>query len=117
MAKSYDKNGIELMASTAQAFIKNVLPEQVCEAYSGKQGCMCGCNGRYSVNPAHKAEADSERGYEMPAARSMTQIKKVLEALQNDPRTRIIDGYILDRDALRPGERNYVVYLCKSAMI
>jgi xanthine dehydrogenase iron-sulfur cluster and FAD-binding subunit A len=98
-------------------FILTITPKQVQKAYSGKQGCMCGCKGKYSINPAHKAEADVERGYEMPAARNLAQIKKVLRTLQNDPRVTLQNGYIVHLAKSDPDERNYVVYLCKSARI
>jgi len=71
--------------------LNNAHVEQV---YSGKQGCMCGCLGKYYTNPNR-------------------MVTKVLNLLKADPRLMLQDGYILyidfpqqDRD-----ERNYVVYL------
>lgn len=44
--------------------MKNILEvskADVMEVYSGRPGCACGCQGKYSVNPAHKALADAKR--------------------------------------------------------
>ncbi len=64
------------------------------QVYSGKQGCMCGCLGKYYQNPNR-------------------MVNKVLNILKADARLMLQDGYILyidfpqqDRD-----ERSYVVYL------
>ncbi len=118
MDKNTTKAGEEMTTEQAKAFIASVTPDMVREVYSGKQGCMCGCNGKYSVNPAHKKEADEERGYEQPStARHMVMIKKVLGILQAHPETMIDDGYIIYVPRHVGEERNYVVYLCKSAAI
>lgn len=119
MEKSTDKNGAEMTEADAKAFIARITPDMVQKSYSGKQGCMCGCNGKYSINPAHKKEADAERGYTMPAAKTLSSIKRVLRILQADPRTLVQDGYIIAvaYDQAEPGERNHVLYLCKSVRI
>ena len=36
---------------------------KVFKVYSGKPGCMCGCNGRYKMASAHAELAGTERGY------------------------------------------------------
>lgn len=80
-----------------KTFTKDSIPTltatNVERVYSGKPGCMCGCNGKYYDNGP--------------------MINKVLNILKNDPRTKIQDGYILyiDEIDLKQGERNYVVYL------
>ncbi len=60
--------------------------------YSGKQGCMCGCLGRYwETGP---------------------MVKKVLNILKTHEHAKVQDGYILFIDyPNRDGKRNYVVYL------
>ena len=35
----------------------------ITRVYNGKLGCMCGCNGKYSTNPAYKEEVGKWRGY------------------------------------------------------
>lgn len=62
--------------------------------YSGKQGCMCGCLGKYYKNPNR-------------------MVKKVLNLLKADPRLMLQDSYILyiDFESRDNNERNYVVYL------
>lgn len=37
--------------------------ETVFQAYTGKAGCMCGCNGKYSVASKHRKFASEDRGY------------------------------------------------------
>lgn len=36
---------------------------KVTRVYSGRIGCMCGCNGKYTTNPAYKEQVSKERGY------------------------------------------------------
>jgi hypothetical protein len=35
----------------------------ITRVYNGKGGCMCGCNGKYTTNPAFKELVSKERGY------------------------------------------------------
>ena len=76
-----------------QAQLAAITPAQVERVYSGRQGCMCGCLGKYSEDARN--------------------VKRILNILKSDTRTQIQDGYILytDFDKVRDGERNYVVYL------
>ena len=118
MENNTGKAGEIISTEVAQAFIKTITPEQVLRAYSGKPGCMCGCLGKYSNNPAYKAQLDAERGYEQPATnRHMVQIKKVLKLLQGHPEAMLQDGNIiyLPRGAIE--NKNYVIYLIDSAAI
>lgn len=81
--------------------IRNVTENDVAQVYKGRQGCMCGCNGKYWINPDHKETVDSKRGYEMPAPKThMKMVRKVLEALKGDPRTTYEEPgiFVLDVD-------------------
>lgn len=79
-------------------FLQGLTIDKVNRVYSGKPGCMCGCNGKYFTTGP--------------------MVKKVLNILQQDPRTMQMDGvlddgiilFIPDRQ-VKTGERNYVVYL------
>lgn len=91
--------------------IQAITPNQVLEVYSGPSGCMCGCIGKYYVNPANRAEAEARRGYSCEDTdMNLGMVSKVLRILQNDPRTKLDDG-ILFVERREVGERNYVVYL------
>ena len=37
--------------------------DNVTRVYNGKIGCMCGCGGKYSTNPAYRETVGRERGY------------------------------------------------------
>jgi len=103
---------------TTTVDIQALTPELVMKVYSGKQGCMCGCRGKYWVHPNHRAEADKDRGYAHDDDEvSAKQVKRILGILKADPRTKVQDGYILylDREQLAEGERSYVAYLCHAA--
>lgn len=118
MDKHTDSQGNELHPDYARIRIAILTPADVRAVYSGRPGCMCGCKGKYSVNPIHRAEADKDRGYACPVGkRSMVMVEKVLRILQADPRTMLQDGYILYRPRGQDDERNYCVYLCNSARI
>ncbi len=64
------------------------------QVYSGKQGCMCGCLGKYYMSPS-------------------PMVTKVLRLLKADSRLMLQDGYILYIDFPQQGEneRSYVAYL------
>lgn len=36
---------------------------KVIRVYSGKRGCMCGCRGKYTANPAYREQESKELGY------------------------------------------------------
>ena len=38
---------------------------RVIKVYTGKQGCMCGCKGKYRYTSAAQAEGGERRGYEV----------------------------------------------------
>lgn len=63
------------------------------QVYSGKQGCMCGCLGKYF--------------------KSGRMVTKVVNILKADPRTMLQDGYIvyIDFPRAKRDERSYVLYL------
>lgn len=46
-------------------FPKEVILENVVDAYNGNVGCMCGCNGDYAYASAHREFAGKDRGYEV----------------------------------------------------
>lgn len=39
--------------------------DAVMAVYSGKPGCMCGCNGKYTYASKHRELAGKDRGYEV----------------------------------------------------
>jgi hypothetical protein len=39
--------------------------EKVISAYSGRQGCMCGCRGKYYYAKKSQEEAGNNRGYDV----------------------------------------------------
>ena len=101
--------------------LRALTPADVLVVYSGKQGCMCGCRGKYNVNVTHLVEAEKDRGYAYgDGEKNQRMVAKVLRQLQGDARTCIQDGSILyvPRDKMSGSdERSYVVYLCKSSAI
>jgi hypothetical protein len=38
---------------------------QITRVYNGKTGCLCGCGGKYSTNPAFRELVGKERGYDV----------------------------------------------------
>jgi hypothetical protein len=37
----------------------------ITRVYNGKIGCMCGCLGKYTVNPEYREQVGRERGYDV----------------------------------------------------
>ena len=59
---------------------------KVIKVYSGKPGCMCGCNGRYRVASAHVNAAGDARGYEYDADDvSDRSVKIIFNKIVKDP--------------------------------
>lgn len=89
----------------------------ILKVYSGKHGCMCGCNGKYYVNPDHRAEADKARGYAYDDEdMSMRMVKRVLKLMNEFPRVDMpergtYDWFSMPEDT----ERNYTIYLTEEA--
>lgn len=77
------RGGINIAPNTVEAPMPTL--DNVRLAYSGKPGCMCGCNGNYRVNPKFVEEATANRGYgydeeEVNAKSVKMFIKRLLEA-------------------------------------
>jgi len=63
--------------------IQSVTVKDLLKVYSGKLGCMCGCNGKYWVTPESRAEAGKEQGYEYDDDEvSETQVLRILRLMQ-----------------------------------
>lgn len=50
-------------ATKAKQIVASLNVEDILKSYSGKPGCMCGCNGDYHVTAETREEASKERGY------------------------------------------------------
>lgn len=77
---------------------------KVIKVYSGRQGCMCGCRGKYSYASAHADQRpDYVRGDEGISDRS---VKLIVGKLNANPATKIKDGIAW----VDVGERTLVAY-------
>lgn len=56
--------------------------EHALKVYSGREGCMCGCKGRYAYSKTAEAQAKTDL-----CTVNETQVKKVLGLLAADSRT------------------------------
>jgi hypothetical protein len=88
----------------------NIKIENVMQVYSGKSGCMCGCNGKYKI-PTHMREvADKTRGYphsdedvsDIAVKRMFNRFMKEINSWKIDMESRCVY-----RDN---GSRNNVIY-------
>jgi hypothetical protein len=60
--------------------------KNVTRVYTGKPGCMCGCNGQYRMASAHVEKAAAEQGY--PVAEdeiSDRSVKIVFNKIMKNP--------------------------------
>lgn len=86
--------------------------ENVTRVYNGKIGCMCGCNGKYSTNPAHKEEVGKWRGYEVSDDEcSERSVKIITKKVMMNPNKVFEDNYVYVED--RAANRIQVVYFKK----
>lgn len=121
METNTNKAGEEMTTEQAQAFVQSLNPQDIRVVYSGRQGCMCGCKGKYNVNLIHLAEAEKDRGYAYgDDERNQHMVTKVLRLLQADERTQVQDGCILYVPRAKTeseSERSYVAFVCNSKRI
>lgn len=91
--------------------IQSVTPAQVLRAYSGKKGCMCGCKGKYSVNPARREEAAKACGYAIDDedcdAAQVVRILRTIQANESDVEVDEAGDWM----AVDIGARTFAVYL------
>jgi len=81
---------------------------KVIKVYSGRQGCMCGCRGRYSYASAFQQQASVERGYAVEQDEvNDRSVKIIVGKLERDPNTKIADSIAY----VDTGTRLYVAYL------
>lgn len=75
---------------------------KITRVYNGKGGCMCGCNGKYSTNPAHKEHVSKQRGYLVSDDEcSLRSVKIIAKKVLTNPNA-IYDGkcvYVEDKVA------------------
>lgn len=112
--KSTDKNNHPVSDELVREYIASIKPTDVFRVYYGRQGCMCGCRGKYRAHPENAAYAAEEQGYPISedeiSARSVTRI---LNKLKADPRCKLQSGYILVVDDDEKN-RTHVAYIMKN---
>jgi hypothetical protein len=78
--------------------------QNITRVYNGKIGCMCGCNGKYSTNPAYREEVGTWRGYPVSDEEvSLRSVKIIAKKVLSNPNA-IKEGnyfYVEDRVANR----------------
>ena len=83
--------------------------KNVTRVYNGKIGCMCGCNGKYSTNPAYKEEVGKWRGYAVSDDEcSERSVKIITKKVMMNPNKVYEDNYVYVED--RVANRIQVVY-------
>lgn len=119
MDKNTDKNGNEVSREQVMFFILSLGAKDVLSVYTGKAGCMCGCNGNHRYNPDHRAEASKDRGYEVSEDEcSSRSVSLVLNKFKKDmfAVAGLDEGHIIHfRDEDR--NRQYAVYLRPSSAL
>jgi len=94
--------------------------EDVLSSYSGKLGCMCGCNGKYSYNSQNRDLASKDRGYAVgdddindnSVKRMVNKFNKLEEVLVDVNK----DGSISDYVFIETETRINCIYLKKGTI-
>ena len=87
---------------------------QITRVYNGKIGCMCGCLGKYSVNPAYREYVSKWRGYPVSDEDvSERSVKIIAKKVLTDPRAVKENNYVFVEDRVR--NRIQVVYFKEEA--
>ena len=76
----------------------------VIKVYSGKPGCMCGCNGKYSYTA--KSAVEDGPGYDVSEFVNERSVKILFNKVMNNPEHKM-DGNIA---YVETATRNLVVY-------
>jgi hypothetical protein len=105
------------MLTTIQtANLSTLTPANVRSVYSGRHGCACGCRGKHSVNPAHRAEAERVQGYVVADSEcSEREVRRVL-ALVQAPGASVEACDDGEWFSVETETRLYIVYLCAAAV-
>lgn len=66
---------------------------RVVAVYTGKQGCMCGCKGKYRYTELTRAEAGKRRGYEVGDDEvNESVVTRVINKVLASPTVEVIKG-------------------------
>lgn len=78
--------------------------EDVLMVYTGKRGCMCGCNGKYRYPKANAELGKRQRGYEInPDELNDAQVTRVLKRMATLDNVEVSEIYGKDGDSLYYG--------------
>lgn len=76
----------------------------VLRVYTGKQGCMCGCLGKYRATKASAEQAGADRGYPLtPDEVNEGQVTRVLNIMATLDNVEVMEIYGRDGDSLYYG--------------
>ena len=68
----------------AEEIVQSLTPADIMQAYSGKPGCACGCNGKYYCRPGSVDAVTKSNGYapdgESVSDRQVTRILRLVQA-------------------------------------
>ncbi|MGV0985104.1 MAG: hypothetical protein ACOYB2_11145 [Limnohabitans sp.] len=72
-----------MAATTVEQLVEDLTVDGVVKTYRGKDGCWCGCRGRWSYTPASAEQGSKDRGYEVLAEDvSETRVRNVVTFLK-----------------------------------
>ena len=98
------------------ASLATLTAANVRSVYAGRLGCACGCRGKHSVNPAHRAEAERASGYAVEANEcSEREVRRVL-ALVQAPGANVEACDNGTWFSVETETRLYIVYPCEAAI-
>jgi hypothetical protein len=109
---------MKTMTTDESTKLQNLTLADVLKAYSGKPGCLCGCNGRYYVTAASRAIASANRGYAYNDKDvSEAQVLRILRLVQAQAATKpeSVEDFGSGVEA-RVGGRAYVLYFMPAPM-
>ena len=82
----------------------------ITRVYSGKIGCMCGCNGKYTTNPAYKEDVSMERGYPVTDDEcNVRSVKIIAKKVLSNPNAQAEGNYMF----VEQNGRIQVVYFAR----
>jgi hypothetical protein len=88
---------------------RNMDISKIIKVYNGKCGCMCGCIGKYSYNPANKDLGSKDRGYTVHDDECSERSVKILaKKILSNPNVKFESSWAFVED--RKANKNQVIY-------
>lgn len=111
--QTYDKNELLRAADTL-----NIRRDDIMRTYSGKQGCACGCLGKYATASKHLEAANADMGYDQSDDVNDRSVKLTITKMIKLLKENDVSWFHADDEMIAintKGRRSYTAYFAVDA--